>query len=125
FASWDNFLAALTILMLLYAILLVPNFFTAFNISQAIAGVSERALIVLPMVLLIIAREIDLSVASILALSSVVFGVAIAHGAPLVAAMAMALATGALCGAFNGLLVTRFGFPSLVATLGTLAMFRG
>ena len=56
--------------------LAVPNFATGFNISQAIAGVSERALIVLPMALLIIAREIDLSVASMLALTSVVFGVA-------------------------------------------------
>ena len=46
----------------------MPNFATAFNLSQAAAGVSEKALLVLPMVLLIIAREIDLSVASILAL---------------------------------------------------------
>ena len=37
----------------------------------------------------------------------------------------MALATGALCGAFNGVLVTRAGLPSLIVTLGTLAMFRG
>ena len=63
----------------------MPNFATAFNISQAIAGVSERALIVLPMVLLIIAREIDLSVASMLALSSVVFGVLVQAGLPLLA----------------------------------------
>ncbi|HTM78106.1 MAG TPA: ABC transporter permease, partial [Devosia sp.] len=74
FASWDNFLAALTIGVLIYAIVGVPNFASTFNISQAIAGISERALIALPMVLLIIAREIDLSVASILALTSVVFG---------------------------------------------------
>ena len=53
----------------------MPGFLTAFNVSQAIAGMSEKALIVLPMVLLIIAREIDLSVASTLALTSVVFGV--------------------------------------------------
>ena len=47
----------LTLAVLSYAVLAVPNFATSFNISQAIAGASERALIVLPMVLLIIARE--------------------------------------------------------------------
>ena len=54
--SWDTFLAVLAIAALLYAALFVPGFLSAFNISQAIAGMSEKALIVLPMVLLIIAR---------------------------------------------------------------------
>ena len=124
-ASWENFLALLTVAVLAYAVFAVPNFATAFNISQAIAGASERALIVLPMVLLIIAREIDLSVASILALSSVVFGVLIREGLPLEGAIALALLTGILAGAFNGVLVTYLGLPSLVVTLGTMAMFRG
>ena len=124
-ASWDAFLAALTAATLTYAAIAVPNFATAFNISQAIAGVSERALIVLPMVLLIIAREIDLSVASMLALSSVVFGVVVQAGAPIVLAVFAALSTGMLGGALNGALVTMLGLPSLVVTLGTLALFRG
>ncbi|MEW9307399.1 ABC transporter permease [Labrys neptuniae] len=124
-ASWENFLALLTVAVLAYAVFAVPNFATVFNISQAIAGASERALIVLPMVLLIIAREIDLSVASILALCSVVFGVLIREGLPLEGAIALALLTGILAGAFNGVLVTYLGLPSLVVTLGTMAMFRG
>lgn len=124
-ASWENFLALLTLAVLAYAVFAVPNFATVFNISQAIAGASERALIVLPMVLLIIAREIDLSVASILALCSVVFGLLIREGLPLEGAIALALLTGILAGAFNGVLVTYLGLPSLVVTLGTMAMFRG
>ncbi|WP_413989699.1 ABC transporter permease [Labrys okinawensis] len=124
-ATWENFLGLLTVAVLAYAVLAVPNFATGFNISQAIAGASERALIVLPMVLLIIAREIDLSVASILALSSVVFGVLIQAGYGQEIAILGALATGILCGAFNGALVTYLGLPSLVVTLGTMAMFRG
>jgi rhamnose transport system permease protein len=123
--NWDSFLAVLAIAMFFYAAVLVPGFLTTFNISQAIAGMSEKALIVLPMVLLIIAREIDLSVASILALSSVVFGVLVQAGAPLAVAIALTVLTGALTGALNGSLVTLFGLPSLVVTLGTLAMFRG
>lgn len=125
FANWDNFLAALTIAVLIYAIVGVPNFASAFNISQAIAGISERALIVLPMVLLIIAREIDLSVASILALTSVVFGLLVQAGVPLPLAIPLTLLAGAACGAFNGVLVTALGLPSLVVTLGTMALFRG
>jgi rhamnose transport system permease protein len=124
-ATWETFLALLTLGVIAYACLAVPAFATSFNISQAIAGVSERALIAMPMAMLIIAREIDLSVASILSLSSVVFGVAVQSDAALPLAIAMALATGALCGTFNGMLVTRAGLPSLVVTLGTLAMFRG
>ena len=123
--NWDGFLAALTAVTLSYAAIAVPNFATAFNISQAIAGVSERALIVLPMVLLIIAREIDLSVASMLALSSVVFGVAVQAGVPISLAILAALVTGLVGGALNGALVTMLGLPSLVVTLGTLALFRG
>ncbi len=122
-ANWDAFLAALTAATLTYAAIAVPNFATA--ISQAIAGVSERALIVLPMVLLIIAREIDLSVASMLALSSVVFGVVVQAGAPISLAILAALLTGLAGGALNGALVTLLGLPSLIVTLGTLAVFRG
>ncbi len=92
--NWDSFLAVLAIAMFAYAAVFVPGFLTTFNISQAIAGVSEKALIVLPMVLLIIAREIDLSVASTLALSSVVFGVLVQAGAPLAAAIPLVLAGG-------------------------------
>lgn len=124
-ATWENFLGLLTVAVLAYAVLAVPNFATSFNISQAIAGASERALIVLPMVLLIIGREIDLSVASVLALSSVVFGVLIQAGFSQEVAILGALATGIFCGAFNGALVTWLGLPSLVVTLGTMAMFRG
>jgi len=110
---------------LLYAALFVPGFLSAFNISQAIAGMSEKALIVLPMVLLIIAREIDLSVASMLALTSVILGLLTRAELPLAASIPLVLASGALAGAFNGALVTRLGLPSLVVTLGTMALFRG
>ena len=47
------------------------------------------------------------------------------HGQPVEAIIPICLVAGALCGAFNGLLVTRFGLPSLAVTIGTLALFRG
>ncbi len=123
--SWDGLLAVLTLSALLYATLAVPNFATSFNISQAIAGVSEKALLVLPMALLMITREIDLSVASMLALSSVVLGALVQAGVPLALALPIVLVVGALAGLVNGLLVTRLALSSLVVTLGTMALFRG
>jgi rhamnose transport system permease protein len=125
FVTWETFLGSITIILAAAVTFTVPGFDTSFNISQAIAGMSEKALIVLPMVLLIVAREIDLSVASTLALSSVIFGLLLQHGMPLPAAIALTLVAGAICGAFNGMLVTWLNLPSLLATLGTLAMFRG
>ena len=123
--SWESFLGLITIGVGIYAVMFVPGFASSFNISQAAAGMSEKALIVLPMVTLIIAREIDLSVASMLALTSVVLGMLIQAGMPLFAAIVTVLLFGAILGAFNGAMVAWLGLPSLVVTLGTLAMYRG
>ena len=123
--GWVGALAVATLALIGFAVVQVPHFATAFNISQAMAGISERALLVLPMVLLIIGREIDLSVASTLALSSVVLGVLLQAGWPLAPAVLAVLCVGTACGALNGALVTGLGLPSLVVTLGTLALCRG
>jgi rhamnose transport system permease protein len=75
--------------------------------------------------LVINAAEIDLSVASVLALSSALMAELWNQGLPLELIMPICIAAGALCGAFNGILVTRLGLPSLAVTIGTLALFRG
>jgi rhamnose transport system permease protein len=124
-AKWESILAITTILVFLWAWQTTANFMTAFNLSQAAAGMAERALIVLPMALLIIAREIDVSVASILALSSVVLGVSVRAEHPLALSIALALMVGTACGWLNGTLVTRLRLPALVVTLGTIALYRG
>ena len=67
---WDLLLAASCLAIFLYAAIFVPNFVSGFNLSQLAASASEKALLILPMALLIIAREIDLSIASMLALTS-------------------------------------------------------
>jgi rhamnose transport system permease protein len=79
----------------------------------------------LALCLVIVAAEIDLSVASVLALSSALMAELWNRGMPLELIMPICLFAGALCGAFNGLLVTRLGLPSLAVTIGTLALFRG
>jgi rhamnose transport system permease protein len=124
-AGWNCFLAISFACLFLYATLSVPHFASAFNLSQAAAGVSEKAILLLPMALLIIAREIDLSVASMLALTSVILGVLIQTHVPLAAAIILVFVAGAAAGALNGLLVTGLNLPSLLVTLGTMALFRG
>ena len=124
-SSWDLFICLLASVVALMGLILFPNFGTSFNISQLIAGASERALVVLPMMLLLVTRDIDLSVASTLALTSVVLGLSIEAGLPLAPAIAVTLAAGAALGAFNGFLSTTVGLHSLVVTLGTMALFRG
>jgi rhamnose transport system permease protein len=79
----------------------------------------------LPLTMVIVAAEIDLSVASVLAFSSAVMAYLWNHNQPIETIIPICIVAGALCGAFNGVLVTRLGLPSLAVTIGTLALFRG
>ncbi len=84
------------------------------------------ALIALPMTLIVITGEIDLSVASVLGLTCTVMGQLWVTGVTsLPALIAVSLLLGAALGAVNGLFVTGFGLPSLAVTIGTLALYRG
>ncbi|HEX6685036.1 MAG TPA: ABC transporter permease [Candidatus Limnocylindrales bacterium] len=84
------------------------------------------ALIALPMTLVVITGEIDLSVASVLGLTCTVMGQLWVTGVTsLPALIAICLLLGAALGAVNGLFVTGFGLPSLAVTIGTLALYRG
>src|SRR5207253_282118 len=85
----------------------------------------EKAILALPLALVIIAGEIDLSVESMLGLSSALLGFTFGMGVPLWAGIPLVLVVGALGGLLNGLLVTWASLPSLVVTLGTLALYRG
>ena len=77
------------------------------------------------MTFLVISGGIDLSVGSAIALSSVVAALSLQRGASPGAAAVAAIATGAACGVYNGLLVTRLRLPPFIATLGTLGFYRG
>jgi rhamnose transport system permease protein len=77
------------------------------------------------MALLIIAGEIDLSVASIIALSSTAMGAAATAGAGPAVLVMIGLVVGIVAGAFNGFVVTYFRIPSIVTTIGTMSLFRG
>lgn len=123
--SWEALLIVLLVLTVVLGTSLSPYFLTPFNLSLMVESVMEIAIMALSMTLIIIVAEIDLSVASVLGLASVMMGVTWSAGIPLWLDIIIALAVGALAGLFNGLLVTRLGLPSLVVTLGTLALYRG
>lgn len=122
---WETLLA-LVLLGLLWIGAGSSRFFlTAGNLSNLTAAVMELAIMALAMTLIIVAAEIDLSVESMAGLASAVLGLLWMSGVPLEIALPLVLLMGALGGLVNGLLVTVAGLPSLVVTLGTLALFRG
>ncbi|WP_020654733.1 ABC transporter permease [Massilia niastensis] len=125
FGRWESLLAILFVAVFVFNSVAMPYFLDLVNLLDGTANFSEKALIALPMALLIICREIDISVAGILALSSVAMGLAMNAGMPPEALPLVALATGTACGFLNGFLVTRFALPSIVVTIGTVSLFRG
>ena len=123
--SWETLLLAVAIGIFVANSIASPYFLNAWNLSDATFNFTEKAMIAFAMALLIIAGEIDLSVASIIALASTAMGAAAQIGAETPILVLVGLGTGLICGAFNGLLVTGLGLPSIVVTIGTMSLFRG
>jgi rhamnose transport system permease protein len=122
---WETLLIALLAVLAVVGQLISPEFLTTDSFTTGSLDLSEIALMALPLAMVIVAAEIDLSVASVLALSSALMAYLWNHGQPVETIIPICLIAGAVCGAFNGVLVTRFGLPSLAVTIGTLALFRG
>jgi rhamnose transport system permease protein len=122
---WEVLLALVLVLLIWIGASISPVFLSARNFANLIAAVIEVAIMALPMALIIIAGEIDLSVESMVGLSASILGYLYAAGMPIELAIPIVLLVGALGGLLNGVLVTRLGLPSLVVTLGTLALYRG
>jgi rhamnose transport system permease protein len=116
---------AALILVVIVASLTVGPFSKPITLTYLLLDMAPILLIALPMTLIIITGEIDLSVASIVGLSSVTVGVLHQGGMPLELAGLIALIVGGIAGALNGFLITVVGLPSLAVTIGTLALYRG
>ncbi|MEV0202787.1 ABC transporter permease [Nonomuraea sp. NPDC050691] len=122
---WDVLVGALLVAVFAAGSLAVPGFATTGNLSFALGDLGEIALIALAMTLLVVAAEVDLSVASVLGLSSALVGALWDGGMAIETIIPLVVLAGAGCGLVNGLLVTRLGLPSLAVTIGTLALYRG
>jgi rhamnose transport system permease protein len=122
---WESGLAVVVVLIAVIGSSASPNFLTGNNLFDLGLSNGEVAIMTLPMTLIIISGEIDLSVASILGMSSALLGYLWSKGWPMPAIFVAVAVTGVAAGAFNGLLVTRLRLPSLAVTIGTLALYRG
>ena len=122
----ETVLAVLTIVALAVLASLSDKFFTVENLLNQGRLMSEVGLVALAMTFVIVTGGIDLSVGSILGLTAILLGVFWKNlGLPLPAAMLAALACGTFAGWVNGVIITRFSVPPLIATLATLALYRG
>lgn len=124
-ASWEVLLLGVAILIFIANSLASPYFLDAWNLSDATFNFTEKAMIAFAMALLIIAGEIDLSVAAIIALASTAMGYAVQMGVGTPGLVAIGISVGLACGAFNGFLVAGLKLPSIVVTIGTMSLFRG
>ncbi|WP_378143754.1 ABC transporter permease [Cnuibacter sp. UC19_7] len=122
----DAIIIGALIVVALVACLTVRNFASTTTLGFLLIQIVPILLIAMPMALVIISGEIDLSVASTAGLTSAVMGVLWRDsGLDIWLVMLLSLVVGVLCGAFNGFLITVLGLPSLAVTIGTLALFRG
>ena len=123
--TWELILVFLLLIVVAGFSATTEGFLDFYNLSDSTFNYSEKALIALVMALVTIAGEIDISVAATVALTSVMMGLAKNAGAGVGVIVLVGLASGALCGALNGFLITRFALPSIVVTIGTLSLYRG
>ena len=123
--GWDKGVGALLVLTIVIGSLVTPDFATTSNLGFVVQDIGEIMIIALPMTFLIIAGEIDLSVASALSLVSSSIGYSFAHGVPFGWALVIGILAGLATGALNGFLVNYLGLQSLAVTIGTMGLFRG
>ena len=102
---------------------LTKTFYQPSNLIDIMLQSSINAVIAVGMTLVIMTKGIDLSVGSIVGLSSMVAAHLLSHG--LLAGIGAGLVVGLICGAINGVLIAKLRLPDFIVTLGTLSVYRG
>ena len=131
--SWKKFFFQLEWLLVLIFIainifnsILSPYYLNAGTFLNAPMNFLDKAFIVLPMMFVIILGNIDISVSSIVAFTSVMMAVLFNAGLPMPLALVAALIIGTICGGINGLLLVKFTeLPAMIVTLSTMTIYRG
>ena len=123
--SRETGVIALVVIISMYGYSNIPYFGETLTLTYLLLDMTTILLIALPMTLVIITGEIDLSVASVVGLSSALIGLLHQNGFGMAVSCVIALTVGVVCGAFNGFLIAYVGLPSLAVTIGTLALYRG
>ncbi len=125
FLRWEWMLVLLLIIACIVNTIISPFFLSANNMFRTASDFIEMGLMMLPMVFIIITGNIDLAVASNLAMCASLMGLMFNSGINIWVAAAVALVLGSLAGLFNGYLIAKVKLPALVVTLGTFAFYRG
>lgn len=119
---------SLFILILMVAVTLrAPSFLTVDNFQDIFLNISILAIVALAQTMVIITRGIDLSVSSMIGLIGMMVGFVVKENPemPVLPIVLLGMALGAVLGSFNGLIITFGRVPPIIATLGTLSIYRG
>ncbi len=127
FLKWEWFLLLIFVAVNIFNSFVSEYYLSVDGLFTATSSFLEKAFIALAMVFVLIIGEIDISVASIVALSSVIMAEAYNKlSVPMGVAIVICLLVGALCGLINGLILTRFQeLAPMIVTLGTQILYRG
>ncbi|GAJ00990.1 unnamed protein product, partial [marine sediment metagenome] len=123
--QWEAVLFFVFIMVVIINSNLSPYFLDYTNLMNTTFNFIEKAIIALPMIFVIICGDIDISVASIIALSSVFMGMASQAGVNTFGLVIIGLFSGMIAGFLNGFIITKFGIPAIAVTLGSMSLFRG
>jgi len=123
--SWEGFLLAILILIVVFNIFTTPHYLQIQNQINLFQLHIEKIIIVVIMTFIIINAEIDLSVASVMGLAGCVMAYLFEQGVPFGWCLLAGLMTGVLAGLINGFMVAYVGLTSLIVTLAALIGFRG
>lgn len=127
FLQWEWLLLVILIGVIALNTSLSPYFLNVSSLRDATMIFLDKAFIVFPMAFIMIMRDIDISVGSTVALSSVVMATVYnGLGTSMEIAIIICLIVGALCGLINGLLIVKFNeLSAVIVTLATMILYRG
>jgi rhamnose transport system permease protein len=123
--SWEFTIFSLLVVVFIINLFLSPDLFRIENLFDATLTFTEKSIMTLPMALLIISGVIDISIASISAMSGVILGVCHKAGVAIGYATLIGLMVGLFAGLINGLIITKLRIPSIVVTLAMMLFYRG
>jgi rhamnose transport system permease protein len=123
--SWAVVVTVAVVVVAVVSSFSIDGFASGRNLSFLLLDIVAVGLIALPLTLVVVTGEIDLSVASTLGLSSAFLGQLWLHGYSIQLAVVLCLVLGVVLGLVNGFFITILGLPSLAVTIGTLALYRG
>jgi rhamnose transport system permease protein len=124
FLKWEWLLFFIFIIFNVIMVLTTPYYLDIKNIFDMTFIFTEKGLVALVMTFIIITGNIDISVASIMGLSSVSMAVIFESGVNIWISVLCGILVGTACGLFNGLIITRVKLPSIIITLATFSFYR-